>query len=122
MMYDILNEKDNFMRIYIAGKVTGAKEPIKTFNKMRLILQQEYPEAEIIDPVAMTHEINALCPTFQHWEYMQICILALKTCTHICLMPGWEDSEGAREEVRFAIDNRIKLIVHDPAGMRGDPE
>jgi hypothetical protein len=46
----------------------------------------------------------------QHAEYMHICKAMLDVCTTIALLPGWEESPGARIEEEHARRTGKKII------------
>ena len=101
-----------FMRIYVAGLVSGTEHFRKKFADAVSDLKHTFPDAEIINPVAMTGDIAEKCPTFTHGQYMQICKAALAECTHIFLIDDWKHSKGAKEEVMFAIDHEIEILTY----------
>lgn len=111
---DITTESNcsiGFMRIYVAGRVSGSEHFRKKFSDAVSDLKNTFPNAEIINPVAMTADIAEKCPTFAHGQYMQICKAALAECTHIFLIDDWKHSKGAKEEVVFAINHGITILT-----------
>lgn len=44
---------------------------------------------------------------------MAIELEAVKSCDAILLLRGWEKSEGARAELRVAIDNKLEIYTQD---------
>lgn len=95
------------MKIYIAGKITGMEsEALKMFSLAEAILKKNNPEAEIVNPMRLSHDHD------KTWEsYMKECIKELVTCTHIFALPNWKESKGAKEEVRLAKKLKIKTIM-----------
>ena len=105
--------KSDVMRIYISGKVSGKEQGqfFSDFDNAEVLLRRKYPDAEIINPVAMTAGIAMNCPSFSHKEYLDLCICALDKCTHIFLMDDWNHSTGAMEEVEYALKCNHKILT-----------
>ena len=99
------------MKIYIAGKITG--EPIREcyekfwFASDYICLEMsEIMFTEIINPL----ELKGIYFGITHQKAMDICLDALKECTHAYFLKDWKESEGAKIEHKFCIDNGIKII------------
>ena len=87
------------MKIYLSGSISndsGYMDKFVTYKRMLKIL---YPEATVISPVTdVNHSGHD-----QSWKsYMRADIEAMKTCTHIALIPGWHNSRGAKIEYWLA--------------------
>ena len=91
------------MRIYIAGPMTGLPD-------------LNYPafNAEAARLRAMGHHVEnpAENPKCDSWQgYMRLSVAQLVTCDAVALLPGWENSDGAKLEVYIA--RRLGLTVSD---------
>ena len=91
------------MRIYIAGPMTGLPD-------------LNYPafNAEAARLRAMGHHVEnpAENPKRDSWQgYMRLSIAQLVTCDAVALLPGWENSDGAKLEVDIA--RKLGLTVSD---------
>lgn len=83
-------------RIYLAGPMTGLQD----FN---------YPafHAEAARLRALGYQVENPAenpePACGSWAmYMRAALRQLLTCDRVALLPGWEGSKGAREEVRVS--------------------
>lgn len=91
-------------RIYISGPITGVENYIEIFLKKQLELEKL--GNEVVNP-ALLYLIMPNSSTWQ--EYMDICIPLLKLCDKIAMLKGYENSKGACEELKYALQNGIML-------------
>lgn len=92
------------MRIYVAGPMTG----LPGFNysafhdaatRLRALGHDVENPAENPEPPCKT------------WRgYMRMAIRQLVTCDCVALLPGWEESRGARIERRIANDLELRAV------------
>lgn len=95
------------MRIYISGPISKDKDYMAKFDKAKIFLEEEYPDAEIINPA----EINSYMPTcFTHKDYMQVSFLLLSKCDYIFMLPGWRESCGASQEHGYAYAKDMVIL------------
>ena len=92
------------MKIYISGPVTGTTDYIERFAKTEKHLSSSFGKIEIFNPVR--YIINTLRkPEEIGWPFI-MSILLDELCygnyTHIYLMQGWQNSEGAVIEKCYA--------------------
>ena len=99
--------------IYIAGPMKGHPEfNYPAFNKAaKLLFEQE--EWLVVNPVCIggrygTAEELASSPTLLA-EAVSKELSLLADCDAIYLLPGWEDSKGARKELQLAL--LLDLVV-----------
>lgn len=97
-------------RIYLAGRVTGLnyKRVRKRFMRAEAYLQSI--GFEVINPMRIVPEGSS-------WsDAMRICIHYLSLCNYLALLPGWEQSRGARIEYDIAVgmedEGRMHAIIH----------
>lgn len=97
-------------KIYISGKITGNKSFEHEFNATERALRTKCPELEIVNPVR-------LCKASWCWmRCMAVCIKALISCSHICMIEGWQESKGARTELWIALLLGLEVWGSDTQG------
>lgn len=91
------------MTIYIAGPITG----IENYN------HEAFEEAEeLLTKIGYTVVNPRMLPTtLDPKAYMPICLEMIKWCDAIFLLEGWENSDGAKQELLFALDNGYEIFV-----------
>jgi hypothetical protein len=77
------------MKIFISGKITGDPDYRERFAQA---------EREIINKGHMVMNPAILPAGFSHAEYMTITLAMQRVCDATYMMPGWEESEGAKME------------------------
>ena len=102
------------MKIYISGKITGTTDYAERFEKAEEFLKENYPDAEIINPVSTSLTLPE-STTYQ--QYMKLSLCLLDMCDIIYMMAGWGDSNGASLEFQYALAMRYK-IMYEPAEGR----
>ena len=86
------------MRIYLSGKITGREKEDYTKQFARAESFYKTGGFDVINPVKIGEEILKQNPSATWEDFMQKDLEALKTCTHIALLEGWEESKGAKME------------------------
>ena len=86
------------MRIYLSGKITGREKEDYTKQFARAESFYKTGGFDVINPVKIGEEILKQDPSATWNDFMKEDIQALKTCTHIALLEGWEESKGAKME------------------------
>lgn len=101
--------------VYIAGPMTGKPNyNFQAFNEAESYLHNTYScrvcnparfGALILRHVGRTETVYELA--------IDITMQALKLCTKLYLLNGWEESKGAIREVDYAIRNSMQIIKQD---------
>jgi len=81
-------------KVYISGPMTG----IKNFN--REAFNRASLELRIAGHIALNparHPVG-----LEYGEYMSYAMLDIFNCDYVFLLPGWENSPGAKREVALA--------------------
>lgn len=101
------------MRVYISGAITGQKEAKSAFDAAaRMIMKKGQTP---ISPYYNTW----LLPDGTHTEYMILAFAAMEMCEAVYMIPGWENSEGARMEERKARHSSM-TIYYDAEDIPND--
>ena len=120
----IVRPRKGTERVYIAGPMTNSRTPgynVEAFTKAKEILSERYPSEAVISPVDIVVDVVrklgpdepersfpacfALLLARPPWRdaVLREEMAALRRCTKIFLLPGWEESEGARNELAAAL-------------------
>ena len=98
------------LTIYISGPISGLPDGNRpAFAEMATTLRSK--GWEVVNP----HDLFA-ADVEESWEgYMRKDLAALLTCTHLVMLPGWEQSRGAQLEklVADAVGIRTLVLPHD---------
>ena len=108
-------------RIYIAGPMRGYDDfNYSAFNVAADLIEMD-PELRkiwhVCNPVEIgegfggASEIAASPETLK--RLMEFELAAVKSCDAILLLDGWEKSEGARAELRVALDNNLEIYTQE---------
>lgn len=105
--------------IYLSGPMTGEGSYQRKFVDAADQLLEIDEDLIIINPATMAQtgigkDINKGEPEYRRLLEMDKQLIS--TSDAICLLPGWELSEGCREEIQTAIDEALDIFVYN------DPE
>lgn len=88
--------------VYISGPMSGLPDlGRKSFAEAEKILSEEFI---VLNPASMPLGMK-------YEQYMAISIVMLQQADYICLLPGWENSKGARAEKAFADSVQIHAFL-----------
>lgn len=94
------------MKVYISGRMAGL--PADRVQK-HFAEAQEYLTREGF--IVMNPDCLRMCPGFDYDDYMSIDIAMLQRCDAIYMLVGWEESNGAKKELKFAIENNKRVFL-----------
>ena len=103
------------MKIYISGKISGLSiwEYHTKFGKAENdLMSRGY---SVINP-AMVQSVMPKDTTYE--EYMQMSMLELSFCDTIYMLDNWKQSEGAKKELKYAIEHGCTLMFEGEAPCR----
>ena len=86
------------IRVYLSGPITGLSEP--EYTRLFARAEQHYLTAgyEVVNPVELGKVLLLNNPAASYEDFMTVDLEALRSCTHIALLSGWENSKGAVRE------------------------
>ncbi|EHZ8431115.1 DUF4406 domain-containing protein [Salmonella enterica] len=93
------NQKDKKKVVFICGPMTG----YENYNRDAFMRK----EMELIDYGATVLNPAMLPDGLEHGQYLTITRGMIRVSDGICLLPGWENSEGAKREVMYAMKRNI---------------
>ena len=100
---------NNKNAIYISGKMSGMPEyNYDGFKKAEIKLKRQFPESVIINPMDVILKIYSMDDLLNNnYDYQFVLDTVIKVlkedCKAIYMLKGWENSNGARAELRTAI-------------------
>lgn len=84
--------------IYLSGKMTGLEESVYKENFRNAEMFYRACGYEVINPCNLSDIVLKRKPDATYEDFMAEDLRALRSCTHIALLEGWESSPGARRE------------------------
>lgn len=99
------------MKIYISGPITGVEGYKKHFSRAEEYLMKK--GHTVMNPA----KVNSNLPEGTTYdEYMDMSLCMLEMCEAIFMLEGWEESEGANAELRYAEQNRHTIMFEGGRG------
>lgn len=103
------------MRIYISGPITGTDDFAERFEDAAAIIAER--GHKYINPAKLAE----IMPEASWEDYMVIDRELLQYADAITMLPGWEQSRGARAERAFAIINGLPTYDLETDRLTGTP-
>lgn len=93
------------MKIYLAGKITGDPDYRKKFEAAADYVRSQRPDAVVLNPAVLPAGLT-------EQDYMTITGQMLSAADEVMCLADWEDSEGAKIEIRLAgkIGKRVGFL------------
>ena len=90
-------------KLYISGKITGVENYKELFDEA-----EKYYTG--LGYIVMN---PAILPEGFEWDdYMPICLEMLKPCDVFALLEGWQNSPGAKCELKLALEDNKKIVLY----------
>ena len=84
--------------VYLSGKMTGLAESEYKENFRNAEMFYRACGYEVVNPCDLAEIVLKRKPDASYEDFMAEDLRALRSCTHIALLEGWENSPGARRE------------------------
>ncbi|EAP2902362.1 DUF4406 domain-containing protein [Salmonella enterica] len=101
------NQQNKKKVVFICGPMTG----YENYNRDAFMRK----EMELIACGATVLSPAMLPDGLEHEQYLTITRGMIRVSDSVCLLPGWEDSNGARQEVIYALKRNIWPMGFDNA-------
>lgn len=88
--------------VYLSGSISADPDYKKKFNSAALLVRIAGAK-KVLNPVELPHG-------WDYDEYMEHCMLMVRRCDVIVLLPCWTESPGAKAEKAYAESLR-RLVV-----------
>jgi hypothetical protein len=95
--------------VYLSGKMTGLAESEYKENFRNAELFYRSCGYEVVNPCNLSDIVLKRKPDANYEDFMAEDLRALRSCTHIALLEGWERSPGAKREKTEA--KRLGLAI-----------
>lgn len=95
----------HFKTIYLAGEITGDPNYKAKFKRAEKEFRERYGYI-VLSPAVLPEG-------FEYSAYMRMTAAMLSECEAVCFLPGWEDSPGARAELRQAVKEEKYIFYFD---------
>ena len=104
MFIQLIKKKNE--KIYIAGKISGEKNYKKKFFKAEKKLKQM--GYAVMNPAILPNDKR-----FFYHDYIKISLKMLDACDSIYMLEGWQNSNGAKNELKYAFNSAKKIYFEN---------
>jgi hypothetical protein len=98
--------------VYLSGKMTGLAESEYKENFRKAEMFYRACGYEVINPCNLSEVVLKRKPDATYEDFMAEDLRALRSCTHIALLEGWESSLGAKREKAEAERNELAIMYY----------
>lgn len=102
--------------VYLSGKMTGLAESEYKENFRNAEMFYRACGYEVVNPCNLSEIVLKRKPGASYEDFMAEDLRALRSCTHIAMLEGWESSPGARREKAEAKSNGLKIMFYKILG------
>ena len=98
--------------VYLSGKMTGLAE--SEYKEKFRIAEMFYRACgyEVVNPCDLSEIVLKRKPDANYEDFMAEDLRALRSCTHIALLEGWENSPGAKKEKEEAEGSGLAIMFY----------
>lgn len=112
--FETIKAPEHIRRIYIAGPMSKLDDHnFPMFDAAHTALRML--GHIVVNPADLTRILHDGVTTLPPHIYLREDIKALLTCQAICLLPGWENSSGAKLEAATALTLRLPFFFYQKA-------
>ena len=102
--------------VYLSGKMTGLEESVYTEKFRNAELFYRACGYEVVNPCNLSEIVLKRKPNATYEDFMAEDLRALRSCTHIAMLEGWESSAGAKREKAEAERNGLAIMFYRMPG------
>ena len=102
--------------VYLSGKISGLAESEYKENFRNAEMFYRACGYEVVNPCNISEIVLKRKPDATYEDFMAEDLRALRSCTHIALLDGWESSPGARRERAEAERNGLGIMFYKIIG------
>ena len=102
--------------VYLSGKMTGLEESEYKENFRNAELFYRACGYEVVNPCNLSDIVLKRKPDATYEDFMAEDLRALRSCTHIAMLEGWETSPGARRERAEAERLGLEIMFYKAIG------
>ena len=102
--------------VYLSGKMTGLAESEYKENFRNAEMFYRACGYEVVNPCNLSEIVLKRKPDATYEDFMAEDLRALRSCTHIALLEGWENSPGARREKAEAKNRGLAIMFYRISG------
>ena len=100
-------KENNKKRVFISGPISNDPDFMNHFEEAQKTL--EAYGYRVVNP-AKINSVNSE-ELFTYEEYLKIDIMYLSMCDYIYMLDGWQNSNGAKNELKYALNNNIEPLT-----------